>query len=109
MEGIHEKIPIGTPAALLIWSFNHTASAQAPILSPEGTPTGFISVNPDANGDPWIAGGVTKDQLPQVFTAAPEQVVPRDVAKSASAAPLPGKVDNSITPQFRPVFNQTGG
>ena len=65
------------------------------------------NVNPDPNGDPWIAGGLRPltvedweflDDLPVL--ELPENYQTRD---------LPYAIDNSQQPYFRPIFNQQGG
>ena len=38
-----------------------TAIGQVPILDENGSETGLINVNPNPNGEPWIAGGITKE------------------------------------------------
>lgn len=67
----------------------------------------LINLNPDKNGEPWIAGGL------RVLTAAdyaylnslPAFVVPEEFRIRT----LPSSVDNSTKPYFRPIFNQDGG
>ncbi|MCK4980947.1 MAG: hypothetical protein KAS62_11165, partial [Candidatus Delongbacteria bacterium] len=63
----------------------------------------LINVNPDPNGDKWLAGGF---------------LIPSDaeLAKIKEFKPLnkiskvlPSRVDNSTEPYFRPIFNQVGG
>ncbi|MCK4678629.1 MAG: hypothetical protein KAT48_10890, partial [Bacteroidales bacterium] len=65
------------------------------------------NVNPDPNGDPWIAGGLRAltvedweflNDLPVL--ELPENYQTRD---------LPYAIDNSQQPYFRPIFNQQGG
>ena len=65
------------------------------------------NVNPDPNGDPWIAGGLRAltvedweflNDLPVL--EIPENYQTRD---------LPYAIDNSLQPYFRPIFNQQGG
>jgi hypothetical protein len=72
--------------------------------------SGLINVNPDPNGEPWIAGGITHDDWDQMTEGLPslDQIIPIGLAKAVSAD-LPDKVDNSILPAFRPIFNQKGG
>jgi hypothetical protein len=71
--------------------------------------SGLINVNPDPNGEPWIAGGITRDDWDQM-TGLPslEESLPGGLSKAVAAEP-PDKVDNSIFPAFRPIFNQKGG
>ena len=69
--------------------------------------TKLINVNPDPNGEPWIAGGISpltekqREKLSKIkeFTI-PEQFKDRE---------LPISIDNSTREYFRPVFNQSGG
>ncbi|MBN1129553.1 MAG: hypothetical protein JXA71_11230 [Chitinispirillaceae bacterium] len=80
-----------------------TAGAQRPVFSENGAPTGLINMNPDPNGEPWIAGGLAPDEDP--LDGLP--IV--SLGKSASSTPPPSKVDNTLFEQFRPIFNQSGG
>jgi hypothetical protein len=70
----------------------------------------LINVNPDPDGEPWIAGGITRDDWDQMTAGLPslDQIIPEGLAKTAAAEP-PDKVDNSVVPAFRPIFNQKGG
>jgi hypothetical protein len=70
----------------------------------------LINVNPDPDGEPWIAGGITRDDWDQMTADLPslDQIIPEGLAKTAAAEP-PDKVDNSVLPAFRPIFNQKGG
>lgn len=72
--------------------------------------TSLINVNPDPNGEPWIAGGITENEWAQMTADLPtlSQVIPERLAKAAAKIP-PDKVDNSMLQGFRPIFNQKGG
>ncbi len=72
--------------------------------------TNLINVNPDPNGEPWMAGGITREG----WAAAIKNVAelgppPKNGLGKILAKPLPSRVDNSTTVHFRPVFNQQGG
>ncbi|MBN2037720.1 MAG: hypothetical protein JW768_13345 [Chitinispirillaceae bacterium] len=79
------------------------AFAQTPVLDEFGKPTGLINMNPDPNGEPWIAGGLADDE--ELFDGLPVVAL----RKSASAATPPASVNNTAHEQFRPIFNQSGG
>ena len=70
----------------------------------------LINVNPDPDGEPWIAGGITPEDWDQMTANLPslDRNLPKGRAKTAADNP-PDKVDNSILPAFRPIFNQKGG
>ncbi|MBN1129389.1 MAG: hypothetical protein JXA71_10400 [Chitinispirillaceae bacterium] len=72
--------------------------------------SGLVNVNPDPNGEPWIAGGITPQEWEQMTADLPslEQVLSSGLIKTAAADP-PDKVDNSVLPAFRPIFSQKGG
>ncbi len=63
----------------------------------------LVNVNPDPDGEPWIAGGF----------AAPEDFDPKKLnyvdPGNLPKIELPSRVDNSQNKFFRPVFNQVGG
>ncbi len=65
------------------------------------------NVNPDPNGEPWIAGGL------RPLTAgdwAFLNSLPRlQLPPAYRNRELPSSVDNSQQPYFRPIFNQDGG
>jgi len=68
----------------------------------EGT---LINVNPDPNGEPWLAGGtrpLTEEEEAQI----PELVI---VQAYAGGTALPQRVDNSQSKHFPPIFSQKGG
>ncbi|KQC08072.1 MAG: hypothetical protein APR54_00530 [Candidatus Cloacimonas sp. SDB] len=67
----------------------------------------LVNLNPDPDGDPWIAGELRPltdedweklDKMPRLYLT--EQLRTRE---------LPGSLDNSQQPYFRPIFNQSGG
>jgi hypothetical protein len=72
--------------------------------------SGLINVNPDPDGEPWIAGGITREEWDRMTADLPslDQILSKGLAKAAAQNP-PDKVDNSILPAFRPIFNQKGG
>ncbi len=70
--------------------------------------TELINLNPDPNGEPWIAGGFDLNEWREEMAELPLLEMGRTLAKSA-AEPLPAVVDNSKHKAFRPVFNQRGG
>jgi hypothetical protein len=97
-----------TVFAILFFS-QSSVFAQVDILDEHGKKTGLVNMNPDPAGEQWIAGGFTKEDE-QSWRSLPElQINNSPHAASATAAPLPLKVDNSILPQFRPIFTQIGG
>lgn len=82
-----------------------TAVGQANILDENGKETGLINVNPDPNGETWIAGGITKAAWEASITKLPEFQI-----TGLGTRPLaPDKVDNTQSDAFRPIFNQEGG
>ncbi|MBN1130579.1 MAG: T9SS type A sorting domain-containing protein [Chitinispirillaceae bacterium] len=72
--------------------------------------SGLINVNPDPDGEPWIAGGITEQEWEQMTADLPtlEQILPQGLSKVA-AGPTPTRVDNTLLPAFRPIFSQKGG
>lgn len=65
-----------------------------------------INVNPDPNGEPWLAGGVpplTKEGEKRI-----SQMKRFTISSSLRNRQLPTTVDNSTNKYFRPVFNQVG-
>jgi len=80
---------------------------QRPILDEHGNPTGLINMNPDPDGEPWIAGRLsplTKEEI-AAFNRLPKFKVPEKLR----GRQLPPTCDNSEAPEFRPIFNQIGG
>ncbi len=65
------------------------------------------NVNPDPNGEPWLAGGWKMPDAEEMKTirAIPELTLP----ESYRTKELPYKIDNSELQYFRPIFNQSGG
>jgi hypothetical protein len=63
-----------------------------------------INLNPDPNGEPWIAGGI-----PELTEEAREQIrnMPR-LDLSDRKILLPARVDNKKFKYFPPIFNQVG-
>ncbi len=69
----------------------------------------LVNLNPDPDGEPWWAGGVsepTPEQLERM-NAIPKLVLPDSYRNSKEK--LPYEIDNSLELYFRPVFNQEGG
>jgi hypothetical protein len=70
----------------------------------------LINVNPDPNGEPWIAGGITKEEWDASVSGMQELgPAPKSGLGKSLALPLPDKTDNSVYASFRPIFNQQGG
>ena len=91
-------------AAMAVGMLTFGITAQAPIKGENN----LINVNPDVNGEPWIAGGITKDQWNAAIAGLKPLVITHRtvLGKTALAAP---RADNTAFPAFRPVFNQQGG
>jgi hypothetical protein len=67
----------------------------------------LINLNPDPNGEPWLAGGwkmPDADEM-KIIDSYPKLVLP----EKYKGKELPYKLDNSVLPYFRPIFNQMGG
>ncbi len=64
---------------------------------------GLINVNPDPEGEQWIAGGL---KIPENIKRSDIVFIKPGLEKSKE---LPSRVDNSLHKYFRPVFNQVGG
>jgi hypothetical protein len=84
--------------------------------APGSTQTGgpgeslIVNVNPDPNGEPWIAGGINQDEWAASVAAMPLLGTgPTNGLGKVMALPIPSKIDNTIYPSFRPIFNQQGG
>ncbi|MFC1476431.1 Ser-Thr-rich GPI-anchored membrane family protein [Fibrobacterota bacterium] len=77
------------------------------ILDENGNETGLVNMNPDPDGEPWIAGGLSP------LTAEEREAYLRlpkfTVTDKLKNRPLPPTVDNSAEPEFRGIFNQIGG
>lgn len=69
----------------------------------------LINMNPDPDGDPWWAGGVSEPtpELMERINALPVLTLPDRYKQRKD--PLPSSVDNFALQFFRPVFNQAGG
>ena len=67
----------------------------------------LINMNPDPNGEPWMAGGWKMPDADEMKTieAVPKLVLP----EKYKGKEIPYKLDNSVLPYFRPIFNQMGG
>jgi hypothetical protein len=63
----------------------------------------LTNVNPDPNGEQWIAGGF---KAPANFDRNSMAFIEPSSGKNKV---LPSRVDNSLHKYFRPIFNQTGG
>lgn len=63
----------------------------------------LVNVNPDSNGDKWMAGGL---RTPSDFDRNKLNFISDRIEKNKE---LPSRVDNSLYKYFRPIFNQTGG
>ena len=93
-----------------LWLFLLTGGLLPAIQGIYAQESGLINVNPDPSGEPWIAGGITRDDWDQMTAGIPslDQIIPGGLVKAA-ASEAPDKVDNSVLPAFRPIFNQKGG
>jgi hypothetical protein len=96
----HVTIHLVCTLVVVCWCL--TARAD---ISTERLP-GLENVNPDPYGEPWIAGGITRDEWSATTDRMP--ALARRAAAAAIAA-LPAKIDNTVYPAFRPVFTQKGG
>ena len=67
----------------------------------------LINLNPDKNGEPWIAGGLRP--LTEADYAYLNSLPAFEVQEQFRLRTLPSSVDNSTKSFFRPVFNQDGG
>lgn len=83
--------------------FLSTAQIWAELSGP-----GLINLNPDPEGEPWIAGGIDKKIWLEAFSEAIEMPASKEGALYRRAA-LPSSINNSTNKAFRPVFNQAGG
>jgi hypothetical protein len=75
--------------------------AQMPILDENGNKTGVYNMNPDPEGEPWMAGGFsysrTMDKLKEI---------PFRQGQTNRVKEIPVAIDHSTTKYFRPVFSQ---
>jgi hypothetical protein len=77
------------------------------LLSISITHAQLVNVNPDPNGEPWIAGGF---KLPSESEMKQINLIPElSLPKEYKAKNLPFMIDNSFNQYFRPIFNQVGG
>ncbi|MCK4980182.1 MAG: hypothetical protein KAS62_07290, partial [Candidatus Delongbacteria bacterium] len=69
----------------------------------------LINLNPDPNGEPWLAGGWKQPtaEEQEKIDALPKLTLP-DVYKNRKEK-LVTELDNTNEPYFRPIFNQVGG
>ncbi len=67
----------------------------------------IINLNPDKNGEPWIAGGLR--ELTAADYAYLGSLPSLEIAEQYKTRTLPSSIDNSTEPYFRPIFNQDGG
>lgn len=65
----------------------------------------IINMNPDSDGEPWIAGGLPEitPEIQAKIDAIPEMVL----SSVSSNLLLPDAVDNSQNIFMRPIFNQS--
>jgi len=81
-----------------------SVSADRKIFDENGNWTGLINANPDPNGEVWTVGGY------RPMTHEEEAAIPEmPLAPKYRNRPLPATVDNTLNPEFRPIFNQVGG
>jgi len=87
--------------------FLFPANAQRPVLDENGNETGLINMNPDPDGEPWIAGGLgpMTEEERVAFDNIPTFTLPAHL----KGRQLPPTCDHSTEPEFRPIFNQIGG
>jgi len=69
----------------------------------------LINTNPDPNGEPWYAGGISELTDEQLAIVKTIPVLSLPECYKNRKFDLPYTVDNSLLPYFRPVFNQQGG
>jgi hypothetical protein len=84
------------------------AAVIAPFGQAGAQTAGLFNVNPDPNGEPWIAGGVTKEEWAKTIEGLPSLVLTRR-GGLGKAVLAPAATDNSLLAAFRPIFNQQGG
>jgi hypothetical protein len=80
-------------ACVMLWASNITSQV--------------VNVNPDPNGEPWLAGTLrplTAEDW-EFLNNLPELTTPPEL----SGRGLPPEVDNTQQPYFRSIFNQDGG
>jgi hypothetical protein len=69
-------------------------------------PSALENINPDPNGEPWIVGGINRDEWEASIGPMPALA---KQTQRAMAFAVPNKIDNTIFSSFRPVFTQKGG
>lgn len=94
-----------TMAALL---FSTQIVGQTKIYDENGQWHGLVNMNPDPNGEPWIAGGLGE---PTPESRAAYEALPYfKLDPKLRGRKLPATVDHSTNKEkFRPIFNQIGG
>lgn len=67
----------------------------------------LINMNPDPSGEPWLAGGW---KMPDAEEMQRIDAIPKlTLSDKYKGKEIPYKLDNSVLPYFRPIFNQMGG
>ncbi|MBN1980066.1 MAG: hypothetical protein JW795_00935 [Chitinivibrionales bacterium] len=94
-------------AFLIMIAILSSGYAQQKIYDAQGQWNGLYNMNPDPNGEPWIAGGLAPMTAEQraAYDALPFFELPAELAGRS----LPKTVDHSTEPAFRPIFLQEGG
>jgi hypothetical protein len=82
-------------------------AGQRPILDEFGKETGLVNMNPDPDGELWIAGGL-KPMTAQE-EAAWNRLPKFKLSPKLRGRQLPPTCDNSTAYEFREIFNQIGG
>jgi len=103
-SGIHQLVPMW-----MLFFSSMSLFAQPQESLPVNETINLININPDPNGEPWIAGGINKATWDSAISAMPELGPAQQRLGKTLAKPLPSKVDNTALPCFRPIFNQQGG
>ncbi len=68
---------------------------------------GLVNVNPDPEGEPWLAGGLRELTTGDYARIAATPRLNGEAVRSNRD--LPASLDNTVYPWFRPIFNQDGG
>ncbi len=92
---------------IIVILFTNQIHGQRAIFDEFGNETGLTNLNPDPDGEPWIAGGMKPMTPAQELRAAqiPELEVPEEIVRRQ----LPSEVVLVDDPEFAPIFNQAGG
>ncbi len=91
---------------LLCTIFFSIVTGQTPVLDEYGNETGMINMNPDPNGEPWIACNLpVTPEILEKLDKIPEFELPEKY-KDREKYPLPEYVYNHEHPEFPTVFNQ---